>query len=107
MANQTVTLAQLETGLRRRTADTDTELYGDFEYPINRLGEETNEICEALNEAQIFVACDIYDPDTYPFFRLQEVFVGWVKHSEPNAFLSSGGFKSLGFRRWLNPIYKS
>ena len=71
MANQAVTLRQLEIGLRRRLAATDTGLFGEFEYPGNKEDEVTNEVWEALNEAQNFVARDIYDPETYPFIRLQ------------------------------------
>ena len=68
---QAVTLKQLETGLRRRLAATDGGLFGDVHYPNLDPDETTNEIWDALNEAQNAVARDIYDSETYPFVRLQ------------------------------------
>ena len=63
------TMRQLKTGLRRRMGEPTGGTWGKYQYEEDHENQLTDELLEAINEAQVIVARDIYTPESYLFIR--------------------------------------
>ena len=63
------TLGRMKIATRRRLGELVAGTYGNYRYEGQLDMEDTDEVGEALNEAQAYFARDLYEPNTYLFQR--------------------------------------